>query len=147
MRRPRPAVIVLAVVAFLAISVELARFLTGVGEERSQILAVLAAQARGDAQGVLAHLDACDARCQAAVRDNVVRLRRVGEVKILNLRSGAGVTFSSSEGLSRVAWENVGHGDLPVVQCVRVRRHWDFLSGASTTLLAIGRPIGNTADC
>ena len=55
------------VFVFLGISALLARGLTGAGNERSRVLDVLRAQARGDAGAVLEQLPAC-AREPACVR-------------------------------------------------------------------------------
>jgi hypothetical protein len=149
-RRRRPLTIGLiagGVLLFVAISVLLARWLTVENAERDDIFALLKAQAAGDAGGMLSQLDGCraSATCAANVAADARTLRRPGAVHILNLQSPTAYSLSSSRGTTRVAWSVPGR--LPVVQCVLVRRHGNFLSGFSVTLLAFSRPIGNTADC
>lgn len=137
----------LAVLVFLAVSVLLARFLQTENVERDDVLAVLQAQAAGDARGMLARLDGCgsQAGCAATVRSNAARLRRGGSVKILSLSSRTAYSLTGSTGSTRVAWTVIGR--LPVVQCVRVRRSGNFFGGMSVRLLSIGAPIQNEADC
>ncbi len=143
------AVIALAVVLFLAISVLLARFLQTENVERDADLALVEAQARGDAQGMIDQLSGCrrSPSCVAAVKANVAnpRLARKGSVKILQLVSPTAYSLFGATGRTRLAWTVLG--TLPVVQCVTVRRTGDFLSGIKVTLTAIGPPIPNEADC
>jgi hypothetical protein len=150
LRRLRPihlALIGLGVLLFLTISVLLARFLSTENAERDEVLAVLTAQAAGNAHGMLAKLDGCRSRpaCVAKAGANAARLRRPGEVKILSLSSRTAYSLTGSTGKTRVAWTVIGR--LPVVQCVEVRRVGDFLSGMSVTLSSISAPIPNEADC
>jgi len=145
----RLALIAVAVVVFLAISAELARFLTAESRERDEIFAVLKAQARGDAAAMLRRMPACaqDAGCRRQTIANARRLRRPGEPKILSLQSGTSYTLGTATGQSRVAWAIVDRNGLPVVQCATVRRRWSFASGASVRLLRLSAPIGNESDC
>jgi hypothetical protein len=139
--------ILLAVALFSLVSVLLARFLQTENTERDDVLAVLAAQARGDATRMLAVLDGCSSHpsCAATARADAARLRRAGPVKILSLSSHTAYSLTGSTGTTRVAWTVIGR--LPVVQCLRVRRSGDFLSGMSVELLWISAPIPNEADC
>ena len=141
------ALIGLALVLFVAISILLARFLSTENVERDDVLSVLVAQAAGNAEGMLAKLDDCQSRpaCIATVRSNAAHLRRAGAVKILSLTSHTAYSLSSSHGKTRVAWTVIGR--LPVVQCVQVRRTGDFLAGMSVMLSSISAPIPNEADC
>lgn len=149
----RPAVlkrivlIAVGVVLFVAISGLLARFLSTEGAERDDVLAVLQAQAAGNVQGMLDGQAGCrhSPSCVATTRANASRLRRRGAVKILTLTSATAYTLTSATGQTRVAWTVIGK--LPVVQCVEVRRTGDFLKGISVTLVSIGAPIENEADC
>jgi hypothetical protein len=148
--RRRPLLVALGVVAFLAISFQLARLLTGGGAERSAIVGLLQAQARGDAAGVAARLEGCapDPACRRRVERLARELRRPGDVDILRLDSGIQARFVSQTGTSRVAWAaDAEQGGRAVVQCVQVRREWSFAAGASITLLRLGPPIGGTSDC
>jgi len=148
--RRRPVLVALGVLAFLAISFQLARLLSGGSAERAAIVELLRAQARGDAAGMAARLDGCpaDPRCRARMARLARELRRPGEVDILRLDSGVRARFVTQEGLSRVAWAaDAEEGGAAVVQCIRVRREWSFAAGASTSLLALGPPIGATSEC
>jgi hypothetical protein len=137
-------------VAFVILaSVVLARFLQTENVERDADVAVLQAQARGDAAGMLSDLSGCAAKpaCVAQVRANAAnpRLRRNGEVKILLINSDTSYSPFGATGASRVAWTVIGK--LPVVQCVQVHRTGNFLTGIHVHLLSISAPIGNEADC
>jgi hypothetical protein len=146
MGRPRVLVIVFVVFVFLGVSFLLARGLTGAGNERSQVLDVLRAQARGDADAVLALLPACRAEpaCAQVTRERVAKLRRPGKIEILNYRPSVQVALTSQLGTGRVAWR--AGTSLPVVQCVRVRRDGP-VTGGDVELLSISAPIGNQSSC
>lgn len=149
-RRRRIALIALAAALVLPVSFALARWLSTESDERGQVAELLRAQARGDAPGMLDELvPACraDARCRAEVQRNATRLRRPGEVKILNIQSGTSYSLGDARGVSRVAWAIVEGDGLPVVQCVGVRRSGTPLSGQSVELLSISAPIGSLAGC
>ena len=149
MRRPgRIALIVAGIAAFLAISFELARFLTTESDERGQVYSLLKAQAHGDAKEMLAQLEGCraDARCRAQVAANARALRRRGDVKILAYHSATAYALGTETGRTRVAWTIIGHG-FPVVQCVTVRRTGSVLAGRSVTLLRLSAPIARQGVC
>jgi hypothetical protein len=142
---------VLLVIGFLAfvfvgVSALLARALSATGTERSRVLSIVQAEARGDSRAVLAATPACAAQpaCAETTRAFTQRLRRPGEVEILQYRPSVNVTLTPTTGTGRVAWR-AGHG-LPVVQCVRVRRAGP-LSGKQVELLAISAPIGRESAC
>lgn len=146
-RGRRIALLALAVVLFLAISVLLARYLSAENAERADILAVLQAQARGDAARELALLHGCRARpaCAATVRASAASLKRPGAVKLLSIKSPTAGSLTAATGSTRVAWTVIGR--LPVVQCVVVRRTGNALAGLHVALLSLSAPIGNEADC
>jgi hypothetical protein len=131
---------------FLGLAFLLARGLTGAGTERAQVLDVLEAQARGDADAVLAELPACRAEpaCARVTAERVAELERPGRVEILTYSPSVRVAMTERTGVGRVAWR-VGD-ELPVVQCVRVRREGP-LTGADVELLAISAPIGREDAC
>jgi hypothetical protein len=131
---------------FLGISSLLARALTGEGAERSRVLEVLQAQARGDANAVLDKLPACsrEPACVRVTRARVAHLRRPGRIQILNYRPSVRVTMTRRSGTGRVAWR--AGSSLPVVQCVKVRREGP-LTGGGVELLALSDPIGLQASC
>jgi hypothetical protein len=145
-RRQRYIVIGFIVFVFLGISALLARGLTGAGTERSKVLEVLEAQARGDADAVLAALPACRAHpaCAQVTRDRVAELRRPGTVQILTYKPSVRIALTRQTGTGRVAWR--AGSALPVVQCVRVRRDGP-LTGGEVELLSISAPIGREAAC
>jgi hypothetical protein len=113
----------IGLVLFAVFSFLLARTLTGPGDERASVLEVLRAQADGDADAVLALLPACKAEpgCVTATRKRVAELERPGDVEILKYDPSMRFALGTSVGTGRVAWRT--GTDLPVVQCVRVRRH------------------------
>lgn len=134
-----------AVVAFLAISLFLARWLGTENVERDAILAVLRAQAHGDAPRMLRDIDCRDAACVARVRANAARLASRGDVTIVRIDSKTSHALTTKTGPTRVVW--LAPGRLPTVQCVLVRRTGTPLSGQSVTLLDLSAPIGRTAAC
>jgi hypothetical protein len=143
--RLRPA-IVAGLIVFLAISALLARWLALENVERSAVLSVLEAQARGDAAAMLAHLHDCDSHCRANVTADARRLKRPGQVQILAYQSATSYSVTTSEGFTRVAWKS-SLGRFPVVQCVKVERKGNAFSGISILLLGVSLPIPDTADC
>jgi hypothetical protein len=147
--RRRPAFLIAAgfgLFVFLGLSFLLARGLTGSSAERGKVLDVLEAQAQGDAGAVLAQLPACRAEptCARVTEARVARLKRPGDVEILNYRPSMRLSLTRRTGIGRVAWR-AGDG-LPVVQCVRVRRDGP-LTGGGVTLLALSDPIGLERGC
>jgi hypothetical protein len=147
-RGRRTALLAAGVLLFLVIGAPLARFLSAENAERDDILAVLAAQARGDLPGMLAQLSSDCRRsssCVATARADATSLRRPGAVKILSLKSSTAYALTGATGKTRLAWTVIGR--LPVVQCVEVRRTGGFLTGVTITLLSLSAPIGNEADC
>ncbi len=149
-RRVRRVVLIaLGVVLFLAISGELARFLTVENLERDDDLELIQAEARGDAAAMVAKLSGCadSSACVAAMRRLVSnpRLRRHGAVKILNLESPTAYSFNGATGRTRLAWTVIG--TLPVVQCIEVHRSGNFISGINVSLVAISAPIANEGYC
>jgi hypothetical protein len=66
-------------------------------------------------------------------------------VAIIQLQPSAGFSFGSTLGTARVAWS--AGGSLPVVQCVRVRRAGNAISGLHVELLAITPRLQTDADC
>jgi len=135
------------VLVFVAISILLARFLSVENAERSELAALLQAQARGEVNAMLARLSGChlSPACVATVRANAVSLRRRGDVKILSVKSRTSYSLGGASGKTRIAWIVLGR--LPVVQCVQVRRSGNVISGIDVKLLAISAPIANEADC
>ncbi len=147
MNPKRIALIALGVLLFLLISGVLARFLSTENVERDADEALIQAEVSGDAQRVIAQLSGCrrSASCTATARANASWLRRSGNPKILTLTSPTAYALSGAEGRTRLAWAVVG--GRPVVQCVRVRRTGNFLTGITVRLVGVSAPINNEADC
>jgi hypothetical protein len=151
----------LGLIVVLLVGAGLARFLSAENAERDDELALIQAEIKGDAAGMLAQLGGCSypwvgtpiarhaaARaCVASVSANAhdARLRRAGAVKILQLESKAVKTLDGATAKSRVAWTVIG--TLPVVQCVEVRRTGDFLSGVHVQLIGVSAPIHGEGKC
>jgi len=146
-RRARVLIpLVFALFVFVGLSILLARGLTGGGTERAEVLELVRAEARGDADAVLARLPACrrEPACVQTTRDRVQELRRPGDVEILTYTPSARLALTRKVGTGRVAWR-AGEG-LPVVQCVRVRREGP-LTGGAVELLSVSAPIEPEGSC
>ncbi len=146
-RRLKLALVALAVLLFLAISALLARAFSIDGAERAAITRLVDDEARGRTASMAALIHGCGASsfCQARVASDARLLRRSGRVLILELNPSAGFSLTSTLGTARVAWRAGTH--LPVVQCVRVRRAGNVISGLSIQLLEISARIKSGADC
>jgi hypothetical protein len=142
----RPLFIAVAVIAFLAISVVVARWLSADTDERGQVVELLRAQSRGDAPAMLRMLSDCgDPACIATVRANARRLRGTGELKVALYQSGTAHALRSRTKQTRVVWFTPGR--LTTVQCVLVRRTGNVLAGVSVSLLRLSAPIGRESGC
>ena len=117
----RRLLIALGVLAFLAVSFEVALVLAAEGKERATLLDALREQAREQ--------------------------RRPGEVKIVLLQSGTSFSLGTTRGTSRVVWTTQDPDGDTVVQCAEVERSWSFTSGATVTLERLSAPIGLEAGC
>jgi hypothetical protein len=144
--RRRTLLIACGVVVFLLLSALLARWLGLENVERDDIAALLAAQAHGDSAAMLAQLPGCVGRCRANVIEDARRLKRAGTILILADQSQTAYSLTSSVGETRVAWKATG-SVLPIVQCVRVQRSGNAISGLTIRLRAVSLPIPGTADC
>lgn len=133
----RPVLIVLAVVAFLAVSFGATRYVNNDTVERGEVVALLRDQARGDAPAMLERLQDCDAACTATVRANAVKLRRSGAVKIALYQSQTAHALTSRTRYTRVVWFPAGQEALTTVQCVLVRREGNAIAGMTVSLLRI----------
>ena len=143
----RLPLIVVGVLVFLAISFELARYLSTESTERDEVQKLLSSEARGDARAMLAQLHDCgDPPCHAVVLHNASSLKRRGAVKIVDYESKTSYALGSATGKTRVAWTSLQQG-LVVVQCVTVRRAGSALAGRSVTLLRISAPIDRQGSC
>jgi hypothetical protein len=141
----RIALIAAGLVAFLAVSFGLARWLTRDNAERAKVTRLLRAQARGDAAAMLRELDGCAGACAAQARANARRLRRGGPVEIVAYESGTSRALGSDEAPTRVVWKTPR--TLTVVQCVGVRRTGNALAGQRIRLERLSAPRPRTAPC
>lgn len=146
-RRRLLLLIALGVIVFLFISGLLARVLSLPGAERNAITALVQSEARGDAARMIRDIHLCgqSPACQQRADRDASELTRAGPVKILELNPSAGFSLGSTVGTARVAWQ--AGTALPVVQCVRVRRAGNALSGLRIELLEISRRIKTDGDC
>jgi len=134
------------VLVFVLLSGLLARWLALENIERDDIVTLLQAEARGDARAMLAQLHGCDRYCRTNVVVIARRLKRPGSVLILADQSKTAYSLTGAVGETRIAWKATSNR-LPVVQCVRVQRSGNVLSGLVIRLLAVSVPIPDTADC
>jgi hypothetical protein len=135
-------------VVFLVISAVLARVFSADSAQRAAIIAVLQDQAQGNTNALISRIQGCDASaaCRERAAYNVSQLRKPGQISVLTLQTAAGgITFGNSEGIARVAWR-IGSG-LPIVQCVRVRRAGNPITGLHVDLLAVSKRIPSESDC
>ncbi len=146
-RRTKITAIVFGTFTFIAISLLLARALVGTGGERALVVNILEAQARGDADAVLAEMPRCarNPTCARVTTERTQKLMREGDVEILNYDPSTQAALVNQTGMARVAWRT-DDGGLPVVQCVVVARQGP-LSGGGVEALSISNPIGREADC
>jgi hypothetical protein len=145
----RPLVLVPLIALFVVVALGLARVLTQENDERDHLEQLVTREARGDADGVLALLRACDPACAAKVRAFVPRVSGAGaaDPKIVRLDSDTAYSLGTSEGWSRVVWVRTPES-RPVVQCVRVRREGGPFAGRTITLLRVTAPLAdNEQSC
>jgi hypothetical protein len=144
-RTRRRVAIAVAIVAFLAVSAVVARWLQADNAERAKVERLLAAQGRGDAAAMAKELSACDAACEQRLGRLAARLRGAGEVEIVRYDSHTAHALAAETGPTRVVWQR--EGLLPTVQCIEVRRTGTALTGPAVTLLSLSAPIGREAGC
>lgn len=146
-RRLRLLLIFLAVVLFAAASALLARALSIDGAERAAITRLVSDEAHGDSAAMVRLIVNCGRHqaCRAEVARNASRLKHPGPVSIGELNPSAGFSLTSTLGTARVVWR--AGSQLPVTQCVRVRRAGNVISGLHIELLALSRRIRTDAAC
>ena len=149
MRRSRLiALIIACVVAFLVVSALLARAFSADSAEQSAVTALLRDEARGDAAAMVDAIRGCStsSACQTRAAQDAAVLKRPGQVSILEYTQSTGFSLGSTLGTARVAWEVIDE-TKPIVQCIRVRRAGNVLSGITVELLQISVRIHTDADC
>ncbi|MBV9359428.1 MAG: hypothetical protein JO023_28280 [Chloroflexi bacterium] len=146
-RRRLITLIVLGALLFVAVSALLARVFSANSAEQSAITSLVKAEAAGDAQQMALKIDGCERQsaCRTRVATDAQRLKRAGSVSIIQLQPSTSFSLGTKVGTARVAWS--AGGSLPIVQCVRVRRSGDVLSGLHVQLLEISLRIKSDSVC
>jgi hypothetical protein len=136
------------IAAFLGIALLTTRVLAADTRERSDIVDLLNAQAKGDPAGMLRAMEGCSAipACRARVQANSRSLRRPGQVELLRYDPSTQWAFTGGEGQARVAWRTT-RTDVPIVQCIRVRRTGNVFSGPGVELVGLSAPRAGEASC
>jgi hypothetical protein len=142
------ALITVGVVAFLLVSAVLARVWSGDGAEQSAVTALVGDEARGDSAAMIGAMQGCSvsAGCRLRADQDAAALKRAGTVSILQYAPSTGFSLTTTNGMARVAWEVVD-STRPIVQCVRVRRAGNALSGIHIELLGISVKLKSGATC
>jgi hypothetical protein len=146
-RRVYIAAIAGAIIVFLVVSALLARVFSANSAEQSAITALVKDEARGDANAVIDDITACKTSqaCRTRANYNATVLKHAGAVSIIQIQPSTSFSIAGTLGTARVAW-SVG-GSLPIVQCVRVRRTGNAISGLKVTLLEVSRRIESDTAC
>ena len=139
--------IVVAVIAFLAISALLARVFSANSAEQAAITTLVKNEARGDANAIVDDIVGCQAAasCRRRADEIAKALAHPGAVSIIQLQPSTNFSVANTLGTARVAW-NVG-SSLPIVQCVRVRRAGNAISGLTVELLEVSPRIPSDSAC
>ncbi|MBV9944977.1 MAG: hypothetical protein JO262_22820 [Solirubrobacterales bacterium] len=147
MRRSYFIAIAVAILAFLAISALLARVLSANSAEQSAITALIRAEAQGTTGAIIDDIAGCraTAACRRRATEVAATLQHPGTVSIIQLQPSTSFSVAGTLGTARVAW-NVA-GSLPIVQCVRVRRAGNAISGLRVELLEISPRIKSDSAC
>ncbi len=147
MRRAYIVGIAVAIPVFLVISAMLARVFSANSAEQSAITSLVQSEARGDVNSILGEIKGCrtDPACRTRATVNAAALKHAGSVSIIQLQPSTSFSLGGTEGTARVAWD-VG-SSLPIVQCVKVRRGGNPISGLSIELLVVSRRIKTDAAC
>jgi hypothetical protein len=139
--------IVVGILLFLVISAVLARVFSANSAEQSAITSLVQSEANGDMNAIVHQIQGCrtDAACRQRAVVNAAALRHAGAVSIIQLQPSTSFSLGGTEGTARVAWD-VG-GSLPIVQCVKVRRAGNPISGLSVQLLEVSKRIASDTAC
>jgi hypothetical protein len=139
--------IAVGVLAFLAISALLARVFSANAAEQSAITTLVRHEARGDANAIVDDIVGCRAAasCRRRAAEIATALAHPGAVSIIQLQASTNFSIANTLGTARVAWD-VG-SSLPIVQCVRVRRTGNAVSGLRVELLEVSPRISSDSAC
>jgi hypothetical protein len=148
MRRAYILGVFAAILLFLVISALLARVFSANSAEQSAITALVQSEARGNVDEIVGDITGChaDAACRQRATTNAAALEHAGSVSIIQLQPSTSFSLGGTEGTARVAW-NVSSYPLPIVQCVKVRRAGNPISGLKVELLEVSRRIPSDAAC
>ena len=139
--------IVAGILLFLVISALLARVFSANSAEQSAITSLVQSESKGDANAILGEILGCrtDPSCRRRAAVNAAALKHAGAVSIIQIQPSTSFSLGGTEGTARVAWD-VG-SSLPIVQCVKVRRAGNPISGLRVELLDVSRRIASDAAC
>ena len=148
MRRVYVVGILAGILVFLVVSALLARVFSANSAEQAAITSLVQSEARGDVNAILGEVQGCrtDPSCRRRAALNAAALRHAGAVSIIQLQPSTSFSLGGTEGTARVAW-NVSSYQLPIVQCVKVRRAGNPISGLSVDLLVVSKRIASDAAC
>ena len=148
MRRVYIVGIVVAILLFLVISAMLARVFSANSAEQSAITSLVQSEAGGDVNAILGEIQGCrtDPACRTRAAVNAAALKHAGAVSIIQLQPSTSFSLGGTEGTARVAW-NVASYRFPIVQCVKVRRAGNPISGLRVELLEVSRRIKSDTAC
>ncbi len=135
------------ILLFLVISALLARVFSANSAEQSAITSLVQSEAKGDVNAIVDQVQACRTvpSCRRRAAVNAAALKHAGDVSIIQIQPSTSFSLGGTEGTARVAW-NAG-GSLPIVQCVKVRRAGNPISGLRVQLLEVSRRIASDAAC
>lgn len=148
MRRVYIVGILVAILLFLVISAMLARVFSANGAEQSAITSLVQSEAGGDVNAILGEIQGCrtDPACRTRAAVNAAALKHAGTISIIQLQPSTSFSLGGTEGTARVAW-NAGSYRFPIVQCVKVRRAGNPISGLRVELLEVSRRIKSDTAC
>ena len=149
MRRPYVLLLIaVGLIVFVAVSVVLARVFNANGAEQSAITSLVTDEAHGDTGAVIGDIAGCraSAACRTRASYNATALKHPGAVSVIQIQASTNFSIAGTLGTARVAW-NVAGRPQPVVQCVRVRRSGNPISGLKVQLLVVSRRIKSDTAC
>jgi hypothetical protein len=146
-RRQQIALVGVGALLFLLVSILLARIFGANGAEQSAITSLVKAEAAGDRAAMVGRIEGCSrsAACLARVGEDAATLTRPGSVTIIQLQPSTSFAIGGKVGTARVVWS--AGSSLPIVQCVKVRRAGNLVSGLRVQLLELSRRIKTDSAC
>lgn len=148
MRRAYILAIAGAIITFLVVSALLARVFSANSAEQSAITSLVKDEASGDTGAVIDDIAACrtSQACRTRANYNATALKHAGAVSIIQIQPSTSFSIAGTLGTARVAW-NVAGRSHPIVQCVRVHRTGNVISGLKVELLEVSRRINSESAC